>query len=223
MSLWSSFLSLFKGTSGGGFGARRGDTNTISTPMERLEDELRKANDAGIFPGTQKLDLDSIFPPVQDDLVSAPSTAESAHQGADSYAEYSNTSAYDDYLAMLQKGADIGLFSTAQDVVNEAQKDRLFQSLEAEKERSWYEDLANTSYQRQVKDLQAAGLNPILGFANLGTGSATAHASVPSGRATGLSAVAPNLADYLNAGSNLVSSASKVVSSVSSLLKASKK
>lgn len=197
MSLLSSLKSIFNifhgggnGTSGGGFGGRRGDANPV----------------------------DPVLPPVQDNLASAPSTAQSAHDGADSYADYSNTSAYDDYLAMLQKGADIGLFSTAQDVVNEAQKDRLFQSLEAEKERSWYEDLANTSYQRQVKDLQAAGLNPILGFSNLGSGAATAHAAVPSGRATGLSAVAPNLSDYLNAGANLISSASSIVNSISKIL-----
>lgn len=195
-SVSSSVPEIFS-FSGGGFGGRRGDS-------------------------VELLPFSEVLPPVKDNQVSAPSSAdsvESVHQGADDYADYSNTSAYDDYLAMLQKGADIGLFSTAQDVVNEAQKDRLFQSLEAEKERSWYEDLANSSYQRQVKDLQAAGLNPILGFANLGTGSATAHSAVPSGRASGLTAVAPNLADYLNAGSNIISSASSIIKAFSGLIK----
>lgn len=177
-----------------GFGARHGNSNTLlaDTFSGRMNEEFRRMVDLGLY-----------SPPVENNLVSSPSSSDD-----------SLNDSYDDYLAMLQKGAQIGLFSTAQDVVNEAQKDRLFQSLEAEKERSWYEELSNTAYQRQVKDLESAGLNPILGFSNLGSGAASAHSAVPAGRSSGLSAVAPNLADYLNAGSNIISSASKMFSSV---------
>lgn len=52
-----------------------------------------------------------------------------------------------------------------------------FEHKEAELNRDWQEMLSNTAYQRQVKDMLAAGLNPVLGIANSG-------ASVPSG-ATG--------------------------------------
>lgn len=52
-----------------------------------------------------------------------------------------------------------------------------FEHKEAELNRDWQEMLSNTAYQRQVKDMLSAGLNPVLGIANSG-------ASVPSG-ATG--------------------------------------
>lgn len=125
---------------------------------------------------------------------------------------YANRDVYDEYLSYLQKGANIGLFSTAQDVADQAQLDRDFQALEAQKERDWYTDLSNTAYQRQVADLEAAGLNPILGFAHgAGSGAAVASTAVPSGRSTNLSAMAPSLADYINAGANLISSASDLL------------
>lgn len=125
---------------------------------------------------------------------------------------YNDRDVYDEYLSFLQKGSQIGLFSTAQDVADQAQLDRDFQSLEAQKERDWYERLSDTAYQRQVADLEAAGLNPILGFAHgAGSGAAVASTAVPSGRSTNLSAIAPSLTDYLNAGANLISSAADII------------
>lgn len=49
-----------------------------------------------------------------------------------------------------------------------------FSSSEAQKNRDWQEYMSNTSYQRAVKDLESAGLNPILAVSNGG-------ASTPSG------------------------------------------
>ena len=50
-----------------------------------------------------------------------------------------------------------------------------YNSEEAQKNRDWQEEMSNTSYQRAVKDLEAAGLNPVLAAYN-GYG-----ASTPSG------------------------------------------
>lgn len=52
-----------------------------------------------------------------------------------------------------------------------------FNSRQAEITRNWQEMMSNTAYQRQVKDMVSAGLNPVLGVSNSG-------AAVPSG-ATG--------------------------------------
>lgn len=51
---------------------------------------------------------------------------------------------------------------------------REYNSAEAKKQRDWQEHMSNTSYQRMVKDAQAAGLNPYLAYSSGG-------ASTPSG------------------------------------------
>lgn len=66
-------------------------------------------------------------------------------------------------------------------------------SKEAEKNRKWQEYMSNTSHQREVKDLRAAGLNPILSAGGGG-------ASTPSGN------VAPVM-DAIGAGVNSANAA----------------
>lgn len=184
-------------------------TGNYSTPYPSLADAFARGVINSFTP--QEVE-DSIDIPTSDNIVSPSVLNDSVLDNINNNAEqYSSLSTYDDYLKFLQKGADIGLFSTAQNVADEAQKDRLFQSLEADKERKWYQDLADTSYQRQVKDLEAAGLNPILGWSKGFGGADTAHTAVPSGRATNLAAMAPSLTDYINAGANLINSASSLL------------
>ena len=55
-----------------------------------------------------------------------------------------------------------------------------FNAAEAAKNRAWQEMMSNTAYQRQVKDLRAAGLNPVLAATN-GNGAAVTSGATASG------------------------------------------
>ena len=59
-----------------------------------------------------------------------------------------------------------------------------YNSAEAQKDRDWQEHMSNTSYQRMMADLEAAGINPMMAFAN----GSMAGASTPSGSAASSSA-----------------------------------
>lgn len=89
------------------------------------------------------------------------------HDWVSDWNEYSeNTSPSEDIINQITK----------QDLTGAEKAANQFTASEAEKQRQWEADMQNTTYQRQVADMQKAGVNPALAMSN-------GQPSTPSGAA----------------------------------------
>lgn len=89
-------------------------------------------------------------------------------------------------ISQSQNQANEAMQQSAQNFnADQAIQDRAFQANQAQTNRDWQQQMSNSSYQRAVGDLKAAGLNPMLAYTQ--GGSSTPSGSAASGSSASIS------------------------------------
>lgn len=109
--------------------------------------------------------------------------------------------------------------SAYSNALNEASFDKslAFNSAEAQKSRDWSKMMSDTSYQRAVADLKAAGINPLLavqGLSGASSGSAVSASSSPQSYGNDNSVTSTRVSGEYSLINTLIDSATDLITTI---------